>query len=142
MSKTKKPEGALQREAKMMKLERLIAERETVSTKTFPIPVKELLTRFEKAYTGAVSDVLREHCLLDQALPGYLRPLDDNQVVAGLAFTVKSAPNVRITGEMSFRTQMLAEMAPDAFAILIRSRKRIFRYIINIEWRTGASVGV
>ncbi len=30
--------------------------------------MKELLRRYERLYTGAVSDVLREHCLLDQTL--------------------------------------------------------------------------
>ena len=67
--------------------------------------------------TGAVSDVLREFCLLDQALPGYLRPLNDDHVVAGFAFTVKSAPNVKISGEMSFRTEMLEAMQPDSFVM-------------------------
>src|SRR6476620_8089637 len=94
------PEGLLQKEAKMMKLEKLIAERESISSREFPVPVPELLARFEQLYTGAVSDVLREFCLLDQALPGYLRPLNDDRTVAGIAFTVKSAPNVQITGEM------------------------------------------
>lgn len=117
MSLNPSQENLLQREAKMMKLEKLIAARESVSTKPFPIPVKELLQRYERLYTGAVCDVLREHCLLDQALPGYLRPLDDDQTVAGLAFTVKSAPNVRITGEMTFRTEMLDAMGADAFVM-------------------------
>ena len=35
--------GLLQKEAKMMKLEQLIAARETIATKEFPIPVKQLL---------------------------------------------------------------------------------------------------
>lgn len=108
-------DGLLQREAKMMKLEKLIAERERVSTAAFPIPTKELLARFEKLYTGAVSDVLREFCLLDQALPGYLRPLNDDHTVAGIAFTVKSAPHVQISGEMTFRTEMLEAMGEDHF---------------------------
>ena len=108
-------EGLLQREAKMMKLEKLIAERERISTVEFPIPTKELLARFEKLYTGAVSDVLREFCLLDQALPGYLRPINDEHTVAGIAFTVKSAPHVQITGEMTFRTEMLEAMGEDHF---------------------------
>jgi 4-hydroxy-4-methyl-2-oxoglutarate aldolase len=112
-----KQESLLQKEAKMMKLEKLIAERETISTKPFPVPVKEMLERYEKLYTGAISDVLREFCLLDQSLPGYLRPLRDSDVVAGIAFTVKSAPNVKITGEMTFRTQMLDEMHEDAFVM-------------------------
>jgi regulator of RNase E activity RraA len=112
-----KKTSLLQKEAKMMKLGRLIAEREGVSTKKFPVPVKELLDRYERLYTGAISDVLREFCRLDQALPGYLRPLRDSDVVAGLAFTVKSAPNVKITGELTFRTQMLDEMTADAFVV-------------------------
>ena len=100
-----------------MKLEKLIAQRESVSTKDFPVPVKELLARFEKLYTGAVCDVLREFCLLDQALPGYLRPLNDDHTVAGIAFTVKSAPNVKISGEMTFRTEMLDSMGADHFVM-------------------------
>ena len=101
----------------MMKLEKLIAQREEVSTKPFPVPVQELLARFEQLYTGAVCDVLREFCLLDQALPGHLRPLNDEHTVAGIAFTVKSAPNVQITGEMTFRTEMLEAMGADAFVV-------------------------
>jgi regulator of RNase E activity RraA len=81
------------------------------------VPVKDLLKRYEQLYTGAISDVLREFCLLDQALPCHLRPLRDSDVVAGIAFTVKSAPNVKITGEMTFRTQMLDEMGEDAFVV-------------------------
>lgn len=110
-------EGLLQKEAKMMKLEQLIAQRESVSTVEFPVPVKELLARFEQLYTGAVCDVLREFCLLDQALPGHLRPLNDDHTVAGIAFTVKSAPNVKITGEMTFRTEMLDAMGADTFVV-------------------------
>ncbi len=116
MTPSDKPEGLLQKEAKMMKLEKLIAARETVSTKEFPIPVAELLARYEQLYTGAISDVLREHALLDQGI-GQLIPLRPERTVAGIAFTVKSAPNVKITGEMSFRTQMLDDMAEHAFVV-------------------------
>ena len=115
MNQEIKDEGLFQKEAKMMKLEKLIAERESISTKEFPIPVKELLKRYEQLYAGAICDVLREFCLLDQALPGYMRPLRDSDVVAGIAFTVKSSPNVKISGEMTFRAQMLEEMHEDAF---------------------------
>ncbi len=115
MNQEMKDEGLFQKEAKMMKLEKLIAERESISTQEFPIPVKELLKRYEQLYAGAICDVLREFCLLDQALPGYMRPLRDSDVVAGIAFTVKSAPNVKISGEMTFRAQMLEEMHEDAF---------------------------
>ena len=109
--------GALQREARMMKLEKLIADREIVEQIELSIPTPELLRRYEGLYTGAVSDVLREHCLLDQTLPSHLTPLRPERTVAGIAFTVKSAPNTKITGELTFRTQMLDEMHPDSFIV-------------------------
>lgn len=105
------------KEVGMMKLEKLIAAREGVSKEDFPIQEKELLKRFEQLYTGAVNDVLREFCLLEQALPGHILPLREYRTVAGFAFTVKSAPNVKITGEMEFRTQMLDELGEDHFVI-------------------------
>jgi regulator of RNase E activity RraA len=110
------------KEIGMMELERLIETREKVSTKEFPVSDKELLQRFEKLYTGAVNDALREACLLEQAIPGRIKPLREYTTIAGFAFTVKSAPNVKITGEMEFRTQMLDEMAEDHFVIWDTSR--------------------
>ena len=92
------------KEVGMMNLEKLIEAREGICTKPFPIPDKELLERFEKLYLGAVNDVMREFCLLQQALPNRIKSLREYQTVAGFAFTVKSAPNVKITGEMEFRT--------------------------------------
>lgn len=110
------------KEVGMMNLEKLIASREGISTVSFPIPDKELLSRFEQLYTGAVNDVLREFCLLEQALPGRVKSLREYQTVAGFAFTVKSAPNVKIKGEMEFRTQMLDEMQEDHFVVWDTSR--------------------
>lgn len=108
---------AYRKEVGMMKLEKLIAAREEISTKSFPVPVKEVLDRYEQLYTGAVSDVLREFALLDQALPCHLKPLRPERTVAGLAFTVKSAPNVKITGEMKFREEMLGHLGADSFVM-------------------------
>ncbi|MPR37370.1 RraA family protein [Salmonirosea aquatica] len=105
------------KEVGLMNLENLIEEREGISGTTFPIPGKELLQRFEQLYTGAVNDVLREFCLLNQALPGHILPLREYRTVAGFAFTVKSASNALIRGEMEFRTQMLEEMHEDAFVV-------------------------
>ncbi len=105
------------KEVGMMNLEKLIEVREGRSIEPFPIPNKELLTRFEQLYTGAVNDVMREFCLLNQALPGYILPLREYRTVAGLAFTVKSAPNAMIQGEMEFRVQMLNEMHEDSFVV-------------------------
>ena len=110
------------KEIGMMNLENLIASREGISNVEFPICKKEWLSRFENLYTGAVNDVLREFCLLDQALPGRIVPLREYRTVAGFAFTVKSAPNVKIQGEMEFRVQMLDEMHEDAFVVWDTSR--------------------
>lgn len=105
------------KEVGLMQLEKLIAAREEVSIEPFPIPDKEILARYEELYTGAVNDVLREFCLLEQALPGHILPLREYRTVAGFAFTVKSAPNVKITGEMAFRTEMLKDLHEDAFIV-------------------------
>ncbi|NJM14682.1 MAG: RraA family protein [Bacteroidales bacterium] len=105
------------KEVGMMNLEKLIESREGISNKTFPVSDNELLERFEKLYTGAVNDVLREFCLLNQALPNHIRPLREYQTVAGFAFTVKSAPNVKVRGEMEFRVQMLDDMHENAFVV-------------------------
>ena len=112
------------KEVGMMNLDNLIVSRESISTATFPIPDKELLSRFEQLYTGAVNDVLREFCLLDQALPRRILSLREYRTVAGFAFTVKSSPNVQIKGEMEFRTQMLDEIAPK----LENNQRRLERY--------------
>lgn len=105
------------KEVGMMKLDKLIEMREGVSKKELPIPEKELLKRYEALYTGAINDVLREFCLMDQALPNRLLPLREYRTVAGIAFTVKSAPNTLVQGEMEFRTKMLDEMHEDAFVL-------------------------
>ncbi len=104
-------------EAGLMKLDRLIAVRQHIPDNEFPIPVRELCERFERLYTGCVNDVLREFCLLNQALPNDLMPLCDHMVVCGEAFTVKSAPNCMIEGEMTFRAQMLDELRPEGVVV-------------------------
>lgn len=105
------------KEVGMMKLDKLIEMREGISKKEFPIPEKELLARFEELYTGAINDVLREFCLMNQALPNHIVPLREYRTVAGIAFTVKSSPNTLVKGEMEFRTQMLDAMHEDAFVL-------------------------
>ena len=105
------------KEVGMMNLEKLIEMREGISKTEFPIPLKELISRFEQLYTGAINDVLREFCMMNQALPNHIVPLREYQTIAGIAFTVKSAPNSLVRGEMEFRTQMLDAMHEDAFVV-------------------------
>ena len=103
------------KEVGMMNLDKLIETREYISKAQFPIEEKELLKRFEQLYPGAVNDVLRAFCHLNQALPRHILPLREYHTVAGFAFTVKSSPKVIIQGEMELRTEMLDEMGEDAF---------------------------
>jgi len=105
------------KEVSMMKLDKLIELREGIIMKEFPISDIELLTRYEKIYTGAISDVLREFTLLNQALPIRIKALREYRTIAGFAFTVKSSSSTKITGEMEYRTQMLDEMHANAFVI-------------------------
>eukprot|EP00831_Metopus_contortus_P083058 TRINITY_DN9115_c0_g3_i1.p2 TRINITY_DN9115_c0_g3~~TRINITY_DN9115_c0_g3_i1.p2 ORF type:complete len:277 (-),score=74.29 TRINITY_DN9115_c0_g3_i1:1685-2515(-) len=107
----------LQKEAELMKLDDLIRTREYIPSNDFPIPIKELCERYERLYTGAINDVMRERCLLDQNLPSDIMPLRDEMTVCGVAFTVKSAPNVMIQGEMTFRAKMLDEMVPEGLVV-------------------------
>lgn len=105
------------KEVGMMKLEKLIEMRESVNIEPFPVPQKELLGRYEALYSGAINDVLREFCLMEQALPSHILPLREYRTVAGIAFTVKSSSNTIVRGEMDFRTKMLDAMHEDAFVI-------------------------
>ena len=54
----------------------------------FPISEAELCQRYEKLYTGAVNDVLREEGLIMQTLPNGIMPLREEMTVCGIAFTV------------------------------------------------------
>ncbi|MDA3797706.1 MAG: RraA family protein [Kiritimatiellae bacterium] len=110
-------EERIQKEAELMKLDDLIRSREYIPSNEFPVSLKELCERYEALYTGAINDVLREMCLLDQNLPSDIMPLRDEMVVCGEAFTVKSSPNVMIQGEMTFRAKMLDEMSTNGLVI-------------------------
>ncbi len=48
--------------------------------------------RLAKLYTGAVADVMDDLGFRTQALPREMRPLEQDQVLAGVAFTVRGRP--------------------------------------------------
>ena len=105
------------KEAGLMKLDRLIATRQRIPDMPLRIPIRELCERYERLYTGAINDVMRELTLLDQNLPSDIMPLRDEMTLCGEAFTVKSAPNVMIEGEMTFRAQMLDDFKPEGVVV-------------------------
>jgi regulator of RNase E activity RraA len=102
---------------RMMRIDKLVERNEPGEPPPLPIPAQDLLARFERLQTAVVSDVLREFAPLDQAFPGSLLALRPERTVAGIAFTVKSSPNTRITGEMTIRGEMLDALPADAFVV-------------------------
>ncbi|MGG5886595.1 RraA family protein [Falsiroseomonas sp. HC035] len=112
------PAARLRAEVKAMRLDWLVADREARTLVSLPIPEQALLDRYAQLYTGAVSDVLREHALMDQALPHRIQPLRPEQpCTTGFAFTAKSAPNTQVTGEMTLRGAMLEAMGDGHFVV-------------------------
>lgn len=93
-----------------MKLDRLREKLDKVDLQAFPISEKELCERYEKLYTGAVNDVLRELTYMDQTLPVNILPLKFEMAACGIAYTVRSNPDPTVGGEMEVRAQMLDEM--------------------------------
>lgn len=94
----------------LMKLDKLREKLDKIEMCDFPISEEELCIRFEKLYTGAVNDVLREATYLDQALPVNILPLKFEMTCCGIAYTIRSNPDPTVGGEMEIRAQMLDDM--------------------------------
>lgn len=103
--------------ANMMKIEKLKAQRDVIDTSPLPIPLEQLIARYEALFSGAINDVLREHALTDQALPHNIIPLRPEMKVCGVAFTIKSTTDPTIEGELVKRAEMLDCITPGSFCI-------------------------
>ncbi len=97
----------------LMLTDKLAQQRETIEMGELSIPENELCERYEKLYTGAVNDVLRELCLVNVALPPEIMPLRDEMVVCGFAFTVLATLDPTLSGELEKRVEMLDELRPN-----------------------------
>lgn len=93
-----------------IRLDDLTQMLDSVDIRPLEVSDEEICARLEKLYTGAINDVLREHCLMDQALPTDILPLKMDMCRAGVAYTVRSTPNPTVGGEMNVRAQMLDAM--------------------------------
>lgn len=100
-----------------MNLDDLIRLRQPKPITPFPIAEEELCARYEQLYTSAVNDVLREFCLVDQALPPEIHPLRDEMKVCGIAYTIRSSKDPLITGEMDTRAKMLDDMPRNCMCV-------------------------
>lgn len=93
-----------------IKLDNLKEQRDHQSISELSIPLENLCARFEKLYSGAVDDVLREMGLPNQALPTTIAPLRDDMVVCGEAFTVKALKDPTMDGELETRVKLLDDL--------------------------------
>lgn len=73
--------------------------------------------RYLKLYSGAVNDVLRFKYKLNTSLPTDYAPLRENMKLAGIAFTVKGAPDITTDGEFELRAQMLEALHEDSVVV-------------------------
>ncbi|HHT91708.1 MAG TPA: RraA family protein [Firmicutes bacterium] len=96
-----------------------ILEEARMNRKPCPLPIseKELCDRYEKVYTGAVNDVLRDMGYLYQTLPSTILPLREEMTVAGVAFTIKGSKNLIIRNEMEERAEMLEAIHENAICV-------------------------
>ncbi|MEK6481189.1 RraA family protein [Catalinimonas sp. 4WD22] len=101
----------------MMNLEKLEQKLDKKELAKLPISEKELCERYEELYTGAVNDVLREHALLDQALPNEIMPLAMEMKAAGIAYTIRSVKDPSFKGEMEKRAEMLDDMPRECMVV-------------------------
>ncbi|MDR2706032.1 MAG: RraA family protein [Planctomycetaceae bacterium] len=98
----------------LLKLRQL---RDDIEEVELSVSESEIIARYEKLYTGCVNDVLREHCLTNQALPAEIRPLRDEMVLAGFAFTIRSNADPSLDGELELRVKMLDELRPNMVCV-------------------------
>ena len=100
-----------------MKQDQRIDAQHAPNIQPMAIADDELCQRYEKLFTGAVNDVLREDGLLHQTLPPAILPLREKMCVAGIAFTVKGSKNLTIEGEMQQRAEMLESLYQDSVVV-------------------------
>lgn len=101
----------------MMNLAKLEQKLDKKELAKLPVTEKELCDRYEELYTGAVNDVLREHALLDQALPKEIMPLKMEMKAAGIAYTIRSVKDPSFKGEMEKRAEMLDDMPGECMVV-------------------------
>ncbi|MDR0338590.1 MAG: RraA family protein [Planctomycetaceae bacterium] len=98
----------------LLKLRQL---RDDIEKVELSVSETEIIARYERLYTGCVNDVLREHCLTNQALPAAIHPLRDEMVLAGFAFTIRSNADPSLEGELELRVKMLDELRPNMVCV-------------------------
>lgn len=101
----------------MMRLEELKRVRSARRPVELPVSDRELCGRYEKVFTAAVDDALREKTFLKQTLPTSIMPLEPQMKVAGIAFTVKGGKDLDLRNDMAERAEMLEALHVDCVVV-------------------------
>jgi 4-hydroxy-4-methyl-2-oxoglutarate aldolase len=101
----------------MMKLDDFRASRALSAPVPLDLPELEICERYEKVFTAAVNDALRERSITRQILPNGIMPLRENYRVAGFAFTIKGAKSLELRNEMAQRAEMLDALQENSFVV-------------------------
>ncbi|MDF2921292.1 MAG: dimethylmenaquinone methyltransferase [Paenibacillaceae bacterium] len=101
----------------LMKLDALMAHRNSKELAQLPISEQEICHRYEQVSTAMVNDVLREMEYLYQTLPNHILPLRDEMLVAGIAFTIKGSKSLDLSNEMNQRAEMLEAIPENSVCV-------------------------
>jgi 4-hydroxy-4-methyl-2-oxoglutarate aldolase len=84
----------------------------------YPVSVAEMSERYKKLYTGALGDILDKRGYRHQILPYYIKPIRDDMMIAGPAFTGYGEPHSDPTeDDTSMRLAMLEEITPHSISV-------------------------
>lgn len=86
-------------------------------TGTLPTTKREFRERYERLFSGAINDVLRDLGYLRQTLPHTIRPLRDDMKLAGFAFTIAGAPKPDRQNDMELRAALISDITEDTVCV-------------------------
>jgi 4-hydroxy-4-methyl-2-oxoglutarate aldolase len=87
--------------------------------KTNQMDWPDVCRRYRRLYTGLVADVLDQQGVRTHSLPASIRPLKENLVVAGTAFTCQGYPTGDIkSDDTPMLIKMLESLTPNCVAVM------------------------
>ena len=95
------------------------------TTQVIPENMAEIVSRFSRLYTGAISDILDKGGYRYQVLPAYITPFTSANRVAGIAFTGQGYP--------------CADIAHDDTQMRLKILDSITTGTVSV-WATGGSM--
>jgi len=102
------------------------------------IPVLEMIERFAKMYTGAISDILDERGETNFALPHTLRPLVPGQRVTGIALPILGKQSVQKDATIVYTPllKMLGDIQPGQ-VIVTQANDRVSAHLGELSAETA-----